>query len=280
LRHSPEAFTQYLHGQCVEWNDVLHYGVQESYYLPNMITLIPSGVDEGICIQWNVGSGGNDKVCDPKRHFPSKYSTNFPSCKKTNATSICNCYGCYDDALYVHELYKKVAEELCIDSDRIFAYGLSNGGMFSYRVAAEFAKKGTPLRGFVPWYGGILQHEDYEFDSLVDTSLLAIHGTTDVEIPLQGGESQDGYLYRPLQDIMKTLRHDNKCGPMEKVDVPFTDRSFVACYVAPKCAHSSRDVAMQRVACLFVQGHGFWLECANDMMQWFFNRTETQTLLV
>eukprot|EP00927_Polykrikos_kofoidii_P065358 TRINITY_DN61116_c0_g1_i1.p1 TRINITY_DN61116_c0_g1~~TRINITY_DN61116_c0_g1_i1.p1 ORF type:complete len:355 (-),score=38.45 TRINITY_DN61116_c0_g1_i1:73-1137(-) len=273
----PTPLIIYLHGQCVGWKDVLSYGrIDPGYYLPNAITLIPSGVDEGICIQWNVGSGGRGDVCDHKRHVPSKYATNFPSCSKTNATSVCNCYGCYDDASFVYELYNKVATELCVDTDRLYAYGVSNGGMFSYRVASTFARQQTPLRGVIPWYGGVLSGMDEGLDSLVGTSLLTMHGVIDAEIPLLGGESIDGYYYMPLRKIQSAVGLQNHCGAAKKVSTPFSGEKLIGCYAAEGCAPSSRGAATQQIRCTFFEGHGFWPRQANIMMEWFFNLTETQ----
>ena len=42
-----------------------------------------------------------------------------------------------DDVRFVRDLVHELTQELCIDESRIFATGMSNGAMFSYRLACE-----------------------------------------------------------------------------------------------------------------------------------------------
>ena len=42
-----------------------------------------------------------------------------------------------DDVRFVRDLVRKLERELCVDRRRIYATGMSNGGLFSYRLACE-----------------------------------------------------------------------------------------------------------------------------------------------
>lgn len=42
-----------------------------------------------------------------------------------------------DDVRFVRDLVRELGREMCIDRSRIFATGMSNGGLFSYRLACE-----------------------------------------------------------------------------------------------------------------------------------------------
>lgn len=66
-----------------------------------------------------------------------------------------------DDVEFVRTLVNKLAEELCIDGDRVYAMGFSNGGFLSHRLACEasdlVAAIGRPVRGRVfLWLGSPL----------------------------------------------------------------------------------------------------------------------------
>ena len=62
---------------------------------------------------WNAGGG----CCDPA------YANNI------------------DDSGFVAKLIDEAAARLCLDADRVYAMGLSNGGYLSHRVACELADK-------------------------------------------------------------------------------------------------------------------------------------------
>src|SRR4030042_1455717 len=46
-----------------------------------------------------------------------------------------------DDVGFIRELIDKLEKKLAIDKARIYATGISNGGMMSYRLACELADK-------------------------------------------------------------------------------------------------------------------------------------------
>src|SRR5436309_378803 len=63
---------------------------------------------EGVGLSWNAGS----------------------CCGRAKAERI-------DDVRYARDLVRELATELCIDRNRVYATGMSNGAIFSYRLACD-----------------------------------------------------------------------------------------------------------------------------------------------
>lgn len=87
-----------------------------------------------------------------------------------------------DDVGFLRALVEKLQAEFPVDPRRIYATGMSNGGMMSYRLACEAAD----LFAAVAPVAGALNVEDCEPSEPV--SLLAIHGTADQHVLFEGGE--------------------------------------------------------------------------------------------
>lgn len=91
-----------------------------------------------------------------------------------------------DDAGFIAQVVKNLVRELPVDPRRVYATGLSNGGMMSYRLACEHSDLfaaiapvagSLALDGCAPWRG---------------VSVIAFHGTADEHVLWQGGVGQKG----------------------------------------------------------------------------------------
>ena len=89
-----------------------------------------------------------------------------------------------DDVAFISQVVREISATLPIDPNRVYATGISNGGLMAYRLACDttlFAAIGpdsATLLGDCP--------------SPHPISLLHIHGTADTRIPYQGGQGE-GY---------------------------------------------------------------------------------------
>jgi polyhydroxybutyrate depolymerase len=97
-----------------------------------------------------------------------------------------NCCGfaldqAVDDVGFLRALVDELQTAFPVDRRRIFATGMSNGGMMSYRLACEAAD----VFAAVAPVAGALNVEDCEPSQPV--SLLAIHGTADQHVAFEGG---------------------------------------------------------------------------------------------
>lgn len=90
----------------------------------------------------------------------------------------------HDDVGFVRALLDTLGRELRLDSTRVYATGISNGAMFSYRLACDlpgvFAAI-APVAGAMP--GGFTER----CATTRPVSVLAIQGTRDPLLPYTGG---------------------------------------------------------------------------------------------
>lgn len=112
-----------------------------------------------------------------------------------------------DDVAFLSAVVRNVESTMSIDTSRIFATGISNGGMMAYRLACDtelFAAIGADsatLLGDCP--------------SPHPLSVLAIHGTADQNIPYDGGQGSgfakiDG---PSIPDVNRLWRTAESCAP-------------------------------------------------------------------
>ncbi len=86
-----------------------------------------------------------------------------------------------DDTAFLRAMVADIARTYSIDPRRVYATGMSNGGMMSYRLACEAAD----LFAAVAPVAGALNLELCEPSEPV--SVLAIHGTADQHVLFEGG---------------------------------------------------------------------------------------------
>jgi polyhydroxybutyrate depolymerase len=152
------------------------------------------------------GVGGGRAICDPNRTQDFTY----PSCKNT-ARNTCSWTQCQaDDVAFTLALVHEIESKLCVDTDRVFASGGSNGGMFTWELGQNPASAplfraiasliGLPHRGFLdpPAKAGGLP-------------VLLITGTQDTTVPPGNWESAhytttrdgDAYYYTGASAIVR-----------------------------------------------------------------------------
>jgi len=132
-------------------------------------------------------AGDTDAICDPA--ITPDYS--YPSCAgvKANTCSWTQCRA--NDVDFVIALVKHIGERLCVDADRVFASGGSNGGMFVWELGQNPATAtifkaiapivGLPQRGYLKGPG-----------KKREMPVLLITGTQDRVVP-PGAWNDSGY---------------------------------------------------------------------------------------
>lgn len=90
-----------------------------------------------------------------------------------------------DDVGFVAALIDDLSANLRIDPKRIYATGISNGAMFSHRLAMTLSSR---LAAIAPVAGGVPQPLLARFDPQAPVSALIVHGTLDPLVPYAGGE--------------------------------------------------------------------------------------------
>jgi polyhydroxybutyrate depolymerase len=111
-----------------------------------------------------------------------------------------------DDVGFITQLVARICAEIRIDPDRIYATGMSNGGMLAYRLASE-----TRIFAAI---GPVAATQLSRSRSPAPVSVIHIHGTADRNVPYRGGTGQGfARIQGPAIPLLNaTWRSVNQCG--------------------------------------------------------------------
>jgi polyhydroxybutyrate depolymerase len=113
-----------------------------------------------------------------------------------------------DDVKYLETVITDACSRLPVDRTRIYMAGFSNGGMMTYRFAAE---KGSLLAAFASLSaaaGGRPSQDEPEWSPPTPQSflpVLCIHGLSDYHVPFDGGMSTEHKGTRTYWSVEKSL---------------------------------------------------------------------------
>jgi len=103
-----------------------------------------------------------------------------------NATDACCDFGGVgvDDVAYLTGLVEEASSLVNVDPERVYAFGHSNGGFMSYRLACDSSETFTAIASLA----GATYLDDARCTPAEPTSVLQIHGTEDDTIQYAGAE--------------------------------------------------------------------------------------------
>ena len=113
-----------------------------------------------------------------------------------------------DDVGFIRALIAELQSQYNIDPKRIYATGLSNGGIMSYRLACD----ASDLFAAVGPVAGTQNYVRCEPSEPV--SVIHFHGTDDTRLPYDGGigpESTTGVFYNSVEESVKFWLGANQC---------------------------------------------------------------------
>jgi polyhydroxybutyrate depolymerase len=158
----------------------------------DFIVVYPNGTGPaGILLTWNAGL------------FPGELN-------KSNKA---------DDVKYLGKVLDDVESLFNVDKKRVYVTGLSNGGMMSYRLAAEMSER---IAAIAP-VAGTMALEKYEPKRPI--SVLHIHGTKDSLVPYKGPDRKT--------DVAKILRFRS------------VDDTIAACIKANGCSDKAEETEIE-----------------------------------
>jgi len=123
----------------------------------------------------------------------------------------------YDDVLFISRLIDNILNSYNIDSKRVYACGLSNGGMMVHRLSAELSHKLTAIASVA---GNMPKSVGDNFSIEREISALIIHGTEDPIVPYNGGEVKSnlqGLVLSARETAMKYV-NANRCSKIPKIE--------------------------------------------------------------
>ena len=128
-----------------------------------------------------------------------------------------------DDVAFIQAVVADVSSGRNIDPARIYATGMSNGALLSYRLACDT----NLFAAIAPVVGTILG----ECDSPAPISVLEIHGMDDKSVRMDGSTGAgvaaiDGL---PVEDVAKLWRGVNRCEPSNAMTVGLVTTSTATC---------------------------------------------------
>lgn len=126
-----------------------------------------------------------------------------------------------DDVAFLKELVVRIGDRYAVDPDRVFATGMSSGGMMAYRLACEAPE-------LVAAIAPVAATMVVDCDPAVAVSVLHLHGIEDRSIPVEGRE---GRGFPPVRDVLDTWAVADGCGldPKESTDGPVATTTWTGC---------------------------------------------------
>ncbi len=126
-----------------------------------------------------------------------------------------------DDVSFVSAVIDRLTVTLHIDPRRVYATGISNGGIFSHRLACELPDK---IAAIAPVAGTIAEPEAPRCTPRRPVSVVEFHGTEDRFVPYTGGEilgrPERGRVLSVGDTMALWVRIDGCPIPAERVQLP------------------------------------------------------------
>lgn len=149
--------------------------------------------------------------------FPNGYSA-FKSGKFATWNAGDCCAGArdknIDDVGFIKAVIQKVTQQVNIDKNRIFATGMSNGGMISYRMACELADTFKAIASVAGTDGTLTCNPQRPI------SIMHIHAKDDTHVLFNGGAGKDAFKdpskvseFKSVPDTMLKWVALNGCEP-------------------------------------------------------------------
>ena len=119
-----------------------------------------------------------------------------------------------DDVAFTKKVLDDLGAWANVDQKRVFATGLSNGGIISYYMASELSDR---IAAIAP-VGGPMMTESCNPKRPV--SVMHFHGTDDAFAPFNGGKGKgvSGKSFKSVDHSLKNWIKANGCNPEPKID--------------------------------------------------------------
>jgi len=125
-----------------------------------------------------------------------------------------------DDIGFIEKIINRTSDEFNLDLKRVYSYGHSNGGYFSFELACHLGNKIAAIGSI----GGTMSTESYDScEPSHNTSVITVHGTSDPIVYYTGGRPYNS------KSQVETLRYwvdfNNINISPEIIEVPDSDKN-------------------------------------------------------
>ncbi len=162
----------------------------------------------------------------PKEQFLAVYTDRWRGNGNDgrNAPRIASQREGVNDVKFVRAIVEYVATRYDMDRSRIFATGVSNGGIFCHYLAAHAADL---VAGIAPVIGGMAELLAANFNPSRSSWLLVIQGDADPLVPINGGpiagSGRRGRVISTDEMLKKYLVRNGISGPPQIEQLPDLD---------------------------------------------------------
>lgn len=176
-----------FHGAAMTGSMMVKFtGLNETADREGFVVVYPSGTGTGSFLTWNAGG------------FTGRMAENRP-----------------DDVAFVSAMLDDLAKLLSIDQKRVYACGMSNGGMMCYRLAAELSDR---IAAIAPVAGTIAIDKS---EPKRPVPVLHIHGRKDRIVPYEGPDAKfPAFMnFKSVENSVMTWVRIDHCEPEPEVEV-------------------------------------------------------------
>jgi polyhydroxybutyrate depolymerase len=131
-----------------------------------------------------------------------------------------------DDVAFIHELIDHLVQKYAVDNSRVYAVGMSNGGMMAYRLACELPDK---FAAIAVVSGSLMVDKPCNPGSVLP--ILHIHSAVDTKVPFLGGVGLKGYYFHPVDSAIAVWSALDGCTP----ELDHEDRGLYTFYSTHDC---------------------------------------------
>jgi polyhydroxybutyrate depolymerase len=181
-----------LHGAAMNGSMMVWFsGLTKKADEAGFVVVYPSGTGTGPFLVWNAG-GFTGKLAEGKA----------------------------DDVDFIGKLLDDLATVVNIDQKRVYSCGMSNGGMMSYRLAAELSDR---IAAIAPVAGTIAIDESKPKRPV---PVIHFHGSKDNIVPFEmaKGKTPAFINFKGVEESIQTWVKLNKCDEKAKTDVISKER--------------------------------------------------------
>lgn len=146
-----------------------------------------------------------------------------------------------DDVDYIKSLITHLQTQYPINESMIYATGLSNGGIMTYRLGAELSTIFAAIAPVAAQIGGQPSVEEELWcipEPTNPVSVLAFHGTNDRRVPYDGGRPSDNdtavYSWMSTNESIQFWVDQNQCNSFPKRNINSSKNIIIDTYLCGK----------------------------------------------